>query len=183
MSIKIEIHSETVAEMQSELRALLFGETGPGLKIAGPVEVPAKEKSEAGKMVALEDEPVVAEQPEEKVEKTTRTKRRTKAEIEADKAAKQAEQEKAEAAKEAEPEQGTEAEPESKQEATEDKQEAATEDKQEEVTIHQLRQLCASKGAAKKPKIAALLKKFGGSKLPEIDEAKYADLYTEIEAI
>ena len=167
MSIKIEIHSETVAEMQSELRALLFG-AGPEIKIAGPVEVPAKEKSEAGKMVALEDEPVVAEQPEEKVEKTTRTKRRTKAEIEADKAAKQAEQEKAEAAKEAEPEQGTEAEP---------------EPKQEEVTIHQLRQLCASKGAAKKPKIAALLKKFGGTKLPEIDEAKYAELYTEIEAI
>lgn len=175
MSIKIEIESASVAEMHEELKALLFGVAAgrPALRSSGQVEAP--EKQGQGKTEVVAEPKEAQETPETKPEEAepVKKKRRTKAEIEAEKAAKEAEE-----AQQGEPE-TEEAEEEEAEEVPAKEEKAPA-----KITIHSLRELAVSKGSAKKPLIAKILQnEFGGRTFPNIDESEYPALYKKIEAL
>lgn len=175
MAIKIEIEAASAAEMHEELKTLLFGAAGPVLKTAGPIDLP---KGEPGKFIEVEggDAPEGKEQnPDTAKGDKPKTRRRTKAEIEAEKKA----QEKPETDQPESEEPATEKAPE-----TEEEPEKTTEKKVAKVyDVNDLRQLAVSKGTPKKPGIANILKKYGVQTFPQLSSEDMQKVYAEIEVL
>lgn len=168
MAIKIEIEAASAAEMHQELATLLFGLGGE--KQFRKIVVEPSEgltQQEAPKTEAETiDEP--AEAPKKK--------RRTKAEIEAEKKAQE--------------------EPETKQSESEEPATEKAHEEPEEVLnpapekkaakvydVNDLRQLAVSKGTSKKPGIANILKKYGVQTFPQLSSEDMQKVYAEIEVL
>lgn len=179
MAIKIEIEAASAAEMHAELKALLFGATGPVLKTAGPIDLP---KGEPGKFIEVEggDASEGKEQnPDTAKEDKPKTRRRTKAEIEAEKKA----QEKPETEQPESEESATEKAPETHEEPEEVLNPAPEKKAAKVYDVNDLRQLAVSKGTPKKPGIANILKKYGVQTFPQLSSEDMQKVYAEIEVL
>lgn len=164
MAIKIEIEAASAAEMHEELKTLLFGATSPTLKTAGPLDLP---KAEPGKVIEIG----AKAESSEPVKEAPKKKRRTKAEIEAEKA------EQAEAT--------TEEAPETHEEPEEVLNVAAKDDVKagKQYDIDDARQLIMVKGSSKKALVAGILKSYGVKVLPELSEEQLQEVYAKIEEL
>ena len=184
MAIKIEIEAASAAEMHEELKTLLFG-TGGGaplqLIVDGKTEVPTEkpgifngaskgEDMKVGSASRSIDEPV-GEQPKKK--------RRTKAEIEAEKKA----QEEPETEQPESEESATEKAPETHEEPEEVLNPAPEKKAAKVYDVNDLRQLAVSKGTPKKPGIANILKKYGVQTFPQLSSEDMQKVYAEIEVL